>query len=816
MPCTVQKWPPAGRLRLLYFVTLCPMQRYFALLAFFVLTIPAGLSITGCLTPVGDYCNGVGYGPKTNQVASIDLEPKTTGLSVSWGQTAQLGSPSAIGCHGASVSVTSYNYGSSNLYLADVSPTGAVCGGTWNRNSPGGIADYTICTPPAGSSGGVCTATSCGVVDMSVSAAGVSSNPVPVFVHPPITSISISTSSSVETACYSQNAVGPVLSPGENVTVLGPNGVPINSAYVGTITYKATTPSIVNINNTSVTGTGTNGATTPNMPGSTIISATVSQTSSGSAAGYFYTCPPQSIAISINGESTGPITITKGVPQNINAIITDTKGATLNGLTLDYNVTQPQEFSVSSVGQVTVNWPGDTSITALCQPSTCNPAPISQIGIFGTGTPVVGNTLQVTSPGTDSNLLWMASTQSQFFSSMDLTTGKPGSPIRLPYIPNSMVMDQGGDSLYFGSYRELMIFSTSNNGLSKEDTTVPGVVLAVSPAGNQVVINDQLRQVIYLYSTSSGITSSIGGAATSAQFSPDGKNLYVAGPNALYVYSQATGWSTYTSATTPPGPTQPNATSCNLNNNTPGSSGTYDPFCGANLAITIPSIGPFVTGSPTTAWGFCPDTTNASAPVYYPQAASLGIQTDQLAATNDGDHILGADAKDNELSDIWVYQDATKQTPGMPTGVCPSNNTGTDQQQSLPITLTTSFNQIALGITASEVDQVVASPNSSIAFVTYNSSAATGILPAYTPSTTAGSPGTISSVQLSGAAQSPVAGIFSPNESIFFVSTSGDDLIHFVNPQTLQDTQTINPGLVDASGNPVPVQMMSVKPRSTL
>lgn len=792
------------------------MQRYFALLAFFVLTIPAGLSITGCLTPVGDYCNGVGYGLKTNQVASIDLEPKTTGVSVAWGQTAQLGQPSAITCKGSPASVTSYNYGSSNLYLADVSPTGAICGGTWNRNSPGGIADYTICTPPAGSSGGTCTSTSCGVVQMSVAAAGVSSNPVPVYVHPPITSISINSQSSVESECYSQNAVGPVLSAGGNVNVLGPNGAPINSAYVGTITYSATTPGIVSINNTSVTGTGTNGATTPSLPGSTVINATVSQASSGSAAGYFYTCPPKSIAVSINGNSAGPITISKSVPQNINAVITDTKGVTLNGLTLDYNVTRPQEFSVSSLGQVSVNWPGDASITPICQPSSCNPAPISQIGIFGTGTPVVANTLRITSPGTDSNLLWMASTQSQFFSSMDLTTGKPGSPIRLPYIPNSMVMDQAGNNLYFGSYRELMVFSTINNGLAKEDTTVPGVVLAVSPAGNQVVINDQLRQVIYLYSTSGGVTSSIAGVATSAQFSPDGKNLYVAGPNALYIYNQATGWSTYSSATTPAGPTQPNATSCALNNNTPGAAGTYDPFCGANLAITVPSIGPFVTGSPTTAWGFCPDTTNASAPVYYPQAASLGIQTDQVAATDDGNHILGADAKDNELSDIWVYQDATKQTPGMPTGACPSTNTGTPQQRSLGISLTTSFNQLPLGITAGEVDQVVASPNSTIAFVTYNSPSATGILPAYTPSTTAGAAGTISSVQLSGEAKSPVAGIFSPNETIFFVSTSGDDLIHFVNPQTLQDSQTVNPGLLDANGNPVPVQMMSVKPRSTL
>jgi hypothetical protein len=408
----------------------------------------------------------------------------------------------------------------------------------------------------------------------------------------------------------------------------------------------------------------------------------------------------------------------------------------------------------------------------------------------------------------------MASTQSQFFSAIDLTTGTTGSPIRLPYIPNSMVLDQAGTNLYFGSYRELMIYSAATNALSKEDTSVPGVVLAVSPDASTVVINDQLRQVIYLYTSAGGVTTSIGGVATRAAFSPDGKNVYIVGPDALYVHNIATGWSTYSNSTTPTGPTQP-ASTCLLNNNASGGTGTYDPFCGAGLAITVPSIGPFVSGSPTTAYGFCPNFSNASEPVYYPQAASLGIQTDKMAATDDGQHILAADATDNELSDIWVYQNASNQTPGIPIGPCPSTNGGPGVPITSPIALSTSFNQLPLGVTPSEIDQVVASPTSSVAFVTYQSASGTGVLPAYTPSTTTGAPGTISSVQLSGTAQSPVTGIFSPNTTIFFVGTTGDNLVHFVNPSTLTDTQTINPGLVDATGKPVPVQMMAVKPRST-
>jgi len=756
------------------------MQRYLALIALFLFSLPVGLSVSGCATNVGAYCNGLGYGIKTNAVTSISLNPATTGISLSWGQIGQLSQPTAENCKGSSATVSKYEYGSSNLLLADVSPTGSVCGGTWNRNSPGGIADYTICTPPAGANTEQCTSTSCGVAQLTASGAGVTSNPVPVYVHPPITAITINPSA--QTGCTSQNQTGPLLT--TYTTVLGPNAIPIPTQDVGTITYTPVNSSIVTINNTSTTGTGVNGTTTANLSGSTVINAGVSITSSGSAAGYFYTCPPKSIALSINGSTSA--VVKPSAPQNITAVITDVNSEVLNGLSLDYASTQPQEIAVSAAGQVSSTFPSESAITAICQPATCNPAPVSQIGVFGTGLPVVGNTLNVTSPGRSSNYLWMASTQSQYFSAIDLTTGTPGSPVRLPYPPNSMVIDQGGNNLYFGSYRELMEYSAVTNTLGKEDTTVPGVVLAVSPDSSTVVINDQLRQVIYLYTVSSGANTSIGGLATRAAFSPDGKNVYIVGPDTLYVHNASTGWSTYNISGSEPAP------ACTLNNNSPLVSGSYDPFCGPDLAITVPSIGPFITGTQTTAHGFCPNVM-VNPPSYYPLAATVGATTEHLAATNDGAHILGASLSQG-LTDISV---------AIPIGPCPSSNTG--------IQLTPTFNQYPLaGISPSEIDQVVASPDSAVAFVTYNSASATGLLPAYVPST-----GTVTNVQLSGTAQAPIAGIFSPDETLFFVSTSGDDLIHFVDPVALKDTQTINPSLIDANGKPVPPQMLAIKPRPT-
>ena len=783
------------------------MQRFFALIALFLCTLPVGLSIAGCGANPNDYCNGLGYGPKIGQLFAIDLEPKTTGISLAYGQTGQLQQPTGTTCGkggGASVSVSTYTYGSSNLNIADINPsTGAVCAGTWNRNSAGPIPNFTICTPPSQPGTAVLTAT----------AGGVTSNPVTMYVHPPISSITIPDPANppnpqnplTPVACVSQNQIlsGPPVNgqPGAplpltaETTVLDNNGNPIDPKYVGTITYTPVDPSIVSINN--ATNGSINGIATALQPGSTVITATVSNVTS--AAGYFYTCPPATIGLNVNGQtgsSTAPLVVSPSSPQNISAVVTDKNGVSISGATLDYSSTQPQQVTVSATGTIATTFPTTTAINAICQPGTCNPAPINKIGVLGTGLPVVSNELNVRSTGASSTLLWMASSSSQFFTPIDLTNGSIGTPVKLPYTPNSMVLDQQGVNLYFGSYRELMIVSAVGNGLTKEDLNVPGVVLAVSPDGTTVLINDQLRKVIYLYNPSTATATSIGGVATRAQFSPDGKNVYIIGPTNLYVHNLATGWSTYDISATEPQLT------CNLNNN--DGSASYNPFCSPDLAVTIPSAGTFLSGTSTTARSFCPNIPTPTNPVYYPLADTVSAATDHLIATNDGHHILGASAT-GQLADIQF----TGTPPTVPINACPAV-TGAPQ------TFTTTLNTAVLnGITPTQIDQVLASPDSSVAFITYNAASASGLLPDYKPSTTQGAAGTISNVQLSGGAQAPIAGIFSPDNTLFFVSTTGDDLVHFVNVQTLQDFQTINPGLKDTKGNPVPAEFFAVKPRPT-
>src|SRR6185312_17467195 len=116
-------------------------------------------------------------------------------------------------------------------------------------------------------------------------------------------------------------------------------------------------------------------------------------------------------------------------------------------------------------------FPGVASVTAICQPPTCNPSPINQIGLNGTGLSLASNPVSVTVPGTTSNYVWFAAPGvSQYFVPYQMLTGTLGSTVRLPYVPNSMVMDQGGQNLYFGSQRELMVYSTVNDTLIKQDS----------------------------------------------------------------------------------------------------------------------------------------------------------------------------------------------------------------------------------------------------------------------------------------------------------------------------------------------------------
>jgi trimeric autotransporter adhesin len=862
------------------------MRRFLTLVTLLCLAVPAGVSISGCTrNPAAKYCPETpGYGILKTSVYSIILQPQVAGISLAYGQTTQAQAPQAYNCLNTTVSVSSksYEWGTSNNQLVDISPTGNICAGTWNRNTGGGIADYTYCyyPNPLPTTSGL----PYGIGYITATADSVTSNPVAVYVHAPVTSISLVGPSQ----CVSQGAEPVQLDAAAyydkngTQTLLcapGSTSVPDCESSIGTLNFTVGTSSVASINSTT-------NQITAEEPGTTAITASIA--GSGSSAGYFSTCPPASISVALaNGSTSG--SIAQGTPQNLTTTVTDTNGVKITGLSLTYQSTNPIDVTTGSGGTISTSFPGAASLTAICQPSTCNPAPINEIGLNGTGLPISSNPVNITVPGTASDYSWFSSPGlSQYFVPIDLLTATVGSNVRLPYVPNTMVMDRAGVNLFFGSARELMIYSTSTSTLTKQDTTAPGVVLAASPSDSQLLINDQARHLFYLYSVSGGTAITFGGMGVAAAWTPDSQTLYIydnsqfntpascstplvtGHTDTLYVYNANTGWTVEALPPSPPLP--PGALpSCAAEPN------TAPPIMAQTPAITVPSVGAYLPGSATVAHTWCPGPVpgqtgmvgnNASIQFYPedPKASDVTAPADVLGATIDGKHILAASESGGNISlaDIGVTIPAT---------ACPETTTGSGASQVQTLSALSTNPMLnglvtlngGTGVTISAVNQVVtgATPTTAaagtaqgIVFFTYSSSSTTGLaqLPYYLPA--AGGTGTASAVTLSdcppttstGATnpaypcnatiQAPLVGAFSPDDTTFFVSTAGDNEIHYISiPPAITgttvptDVQQISPDLpaclpvanggVDAgciNPNPsatiVPATAIAIKPRS--
>jgi hypothetical protein len=95
--------------------------------------------------------------------------------------------------------------------------------------------------------------------------------------------------------------------------------------------------------------------------------------------------------------------------------------------------------------------------------------------------------------------------------------------------------------------------------------------------------------------------------------------------------------------------------------------------------------------------------------------------------------------------------------------------------------------------------------------VTYTGSS--GVLPAYAPP--ASGAGQTTYIKLSGTATAPIAGVWSADNTSFYVGTSGDNLVHIINRSTLTDSSTLAPNLTNPSGAVVPVNLIVQRPRKT-
>ena len=772
------------------------MRRFVTLFVLFLSTIPFGVSISGCNKGAAapEFCNGGDTGPTTTQAATITLQPIVYGISLNYGEIGQLQRPTATDCKGNNVPVETFNYGSSDMTIADVQPTtGRLCAGTWNRNSGGGIADFTYCTPTNKS----------GIAYVDAAFNGATSNPLPIFVHPVVTSIvlggpSSNCSTDPTTACCPLATVGAVTAPpylantcisqGSTAQLVARvyAGSGANQTNISCVTghLQLTAQGATSLTTISpVLSIDPNGVATANQPGSVLISANIS--GAASSAGFFSTCPPASITLTTPGTTSNPAVVNQNNPQPLVANVVDTKGVTLTGLALEYVSTTPTTIPAGANGVIIPPFAGAASITAVCQPPACNPSSYNQIGLFGNGLPVTSNSVNISTPGTNSTVLYMASTQSEDVVQVDFTTSVVGSPYQLPYVPNSMAISDDGSTIYMGSSTALMVLNAINTlSISRTDSTSPGTVLAVSPNGSTLVISDPVRQIISLESTSGGVISTYGGVATHAAFTPDSQTVYITAGNQLLVYSTNTGWTNISPAT---------------------SAGT--PV--TDVAITVPAVGAYFAGQTTTARSYCPISTPTTATnvsnVFFPPADSSPAATDRIAATNDGLHILGVTAStaNPTLNDLQVEIPAGNGS-GVPVSIaCPQTGTLSFSNTVYHTTLTP--------VTATSITGVLPTSDSSVAFVTYTGSG--GVLPAYAPA--ASGLGHTTYIQLSGSATAPIAGVISADNTTMYAATSGDNLVHIINRSTLTDSSTLAPNLTSPTGTIVPVNLMVQKPRKT-
>ncbi len=218
-----------------------------------------------------------------------------------------------------------YTYGTSDRTIADVSPTGAVCGGTWNLHTPA-VADYTTCLPT----------NKTGIAYMTASAGGFTSDQVAVYSHPPVTSLSVRRSDQRNTGepiCLSQtqtkqlDAIAYVTDSsaarqqGRSSAPYGRQRRPECNEVIGHITYAAASAGMVTIDQ--------NGVATAQAPGSTLITGTIAQTSSN--AGYFYTCAPAKIELCVASTGATNANVTLNTPLALTATVTDTMGTRSTG-----------------------------------------------------------------------------------------------------------------------------------------------------------------------------------------------------------------------------------------------------------------------------------------------------------------------------------------------------------------------------------------------------------------------------------------------------------------------------------------------------
>jgi hypothetical protein len=476
------------------------------------------------------------------------LAPTTTcpaGLNVSL-EVGQFQALIATGLNPvAQVLTETFSYQSSNPAVLTIAGNGAVCAGTWDS-----LTTPTTCTPGL-----------TGTAEVTATALGVSSPPVTIYVHQHITRVSINKvpnqPPTLSNLCYSKGA--PSGSESTLYEAFAFNGNTDITASVGpfawqTVSVTGQTTSAVTLSAPPVGAPLNQEIATANSPGITPFFAVVGGFHSQPMQ--FETCPVQSISLAALGNPATSFVVNTGTTTTLNATVTDTLGMNLVGVPLTWTVSNPISLFASgttstiygSVGTVSASALGAGAVIASCTPPSCNGGFSPSLPIYPTT--ATSFTVKSTSAPTSPTVYVSSTGCSVTTTALCSTTVVPitgsngsfmaGTPVSLPFTPNSFQFDSRGGSAYLGvdsssfGTHGLMVFTGSSVSpvrvAGKVLATSPNVTLANSQVTSLVVLSDtvDVPNQVFIYDTGSQTASSfLMDNAVAAAFSPDGLKAYI-------------------------------------------------------------------------------------------------------------------------------------------------------------------------------------------------------------------------------------------------------------------------------------------------
>ena len=516
-----------------------------------VLAIWFAASLTGC---VGKNSGGSGG----RGVKTVTLNPPGN-QSINVGAT-QIFTATATDALGQTVIASTIQFtvtsGNSNPAPLNILSNGAGCAGSWDSTG-------TICFPGVP-----------GLALVTATVDGVSSGQTTVYVHQHIDSIQVSRldpQGPPPHDCFSQNQTWDYQAIAYDIDQHDITDT------VGPMIWSTSNAGVLAIDN--VSGLRSNQTqVTAKTPGVTQLFANVSGTTSTPGTPLtFTTCLVQYVRLQIQGGSGNSFSTNNGGSKTIQATVVDTVGATLATPPLTWSSSNPEVANFSSATNTTGSNTitaranlGSADISASCTPPTCNIGVLPGLPIYSSGGNLpngdpgyglISASITATKPPTYT--AWAATTDcgtgpgcSSITFAVTPGTTPIGASASLPRTPNSMMFNEQGARIYFGSDQGLMFLDVGASSptvtpVSAAPTpcnvSLCGTVLAVSPDGNRVVVSDTVTNPhqVYIFNGSSSSAPPIDlvlprptDKPTAAAFSPDEMKLFIlTDTGTLYVYS---------------------------------------------------------------------------------------------------------------------------------------------------------------------------------------------------------------------------------------------------------------------------------------